>query len=161
MHGPAVPRRGDFVENCLENLSGKPRRDNDEIEMDDDFDEDSEEGTYYYDNPGHPFSIDDQQENTTIVGTKLHGPTFDGDYEEESEEVSPVVPSPFPSTRFTNTSSPPKACHSRMAAPKSASNRMAKQTHTQRFRARRSQGSSQTPLLSSPSHTPQTFTDYT
>ncbi|KAL9129394.1 MAG: hypothetical protein Q9175_007307 [Cornicularia normoerica] len=68
------------------NLSGKPRRDNDEIEMDDDFDEDLEEGTYYYDNPGHPFSIDDQEENTTIVGTKLHGPTFDGDYEESSEE---------------------------------------------------------------------------
>lgn len=99
MRGRTVPREGDFVENCLTNLSGKPTHlrgegfDEDvEISydaMDGSDSEEEKEGLYYYNNLEDKFSKCGQAEYTTIVGTKLHGPTFDKSYEEESKEVSP------------------------------------------------------------------------
>ena len=87
MQGPAMPRRGDFVDNCLEKLSGKPRRlrvseyggnEDESDEIDDD--EDGYRG--------------EREEKTTIVGTKLHGPTFDenDNYKESSGEVIQSTP---------------------------------------------------------------------
>ncbi|KAF6224617.1 hypothetical protein HO173_012960 [Letharia columbiana] len=96
MRGRTVPREGDFVENCLTNLSGKPTHlrgegfDEDvEISydaMDGSDSEEEKEGLYYYNNLEDKFSKCGQAEYTTIVGTKLHGPTFDKSYEEESKE---------------------------------------------------------------------------
>ncbi|CAD6590179.1 MAG: hypothetical protein ASARMPRED_004603 [Alectoria sarmentosa] len=64
MQGPTLPRKGDFVENCLENLSEKVR-------------------DRYGDNDDYEFE-DDESDDRTIVGTHLHSPTFDENDELES-----------------------------------------------------------------------------
>lgn len=38
-------------------------------------------------------AFDAEDERRTIVGTKLHGPTFDENYKEESEELRAVTSS--------------------------------------------------------------------
>jgi hypothetical protein len=58
---------GDHVDNCIAELAAKKEVDYDE----DDYEED-----------------DYEEDRTTIVGTKLHGPTFDDDYEENSGKVN-------------------------------------------------------------------------
>ena len=103
MQDSTVPRKGDFVENCLKNLSGKSKRlrgtgNGGDVQMlyeeDDDADdntystdeeEEEEEGMDYYHSLSYSYPNSEREETTTLVGTKLHGPTFD---EEESEEVS-------------------------------------------------------------------------
>ena len=45
-------------------------------------------GMHYYHRSSYSYPNGEREETTTLVGTKLHGPTFDDDYEEESEEVS-------------------------------------------------------------------------
>lgn len=67
MQGPTVPRKGDFVDNCLENLSANYKG--------------------------------EREENITIVGTNLHGPTFDENFDQDPTEVSFFV-------RFITSSSP-------------------------------------------------------
>lgn len=67
---PSSRPDGDYVENRLAAMA--PRTDT--VWDEDDTDE------YEY--------THETEEQTTIVGTKLHGPTFDNNYEEESEEVS-------------------------------------------------------------------------
>lgn len=64
---------GDHVENCLAAMAPRP-----DPNWDEDDPDDYREDEY----------SDEEEERTTIVGTKLHGPTFDESYEEESREVS-------------------------------------------------------------------------
>jgi len=65
---------GDYVENCLAAMDTRADQYCDKDEPD------------YYNERSYS---GESEERTTIVGTKLHGPTFDESYEEESEEVSP------------------------------------------------------------------------
>ena len=91
MH-PTVSRPGDFVENCLENLSEKRRHRRDEDHYGYNPYGDEEEGIYFYHKVlEYIIPNGEQEETTTIVGTHLHGPTFDENYEEESEEVSSSI----------------------------------------------------------------------
>ena len=87
--GPTIPREGDFVENCLQNLAERSSaRHSDEYE-DTTYDEN---GEYYY-IPEHQRASygrkEEQDDYSTIVGTKLHSPKLDPCYEEEDQEVSP------------------------------------------------------------------------
>ncbi len=114
MQGPTVPRKGDFVENCLEDLSVKPKRlrgsrNEGDVQMlyeEDDVDADANDNTYsrdeeeeeeeegggggmhYYHRSSYSYPNGEREGTTTLVGKKLHGPTFDDNYEKESEEVS-------------------------------------------------------------------------
>ena len=68
MDGPPYDENGvDHVTTCLASLG-------DSQESEDEF-------SFRESNP-------EEDDETTTVGTKLHGPTFDENYEEESEEVS-------------------------------------------------------------------------
>lgn len=79
MEGPTVPREGDFVENCLENLSKRSKL----------------LRCSCYD-AGINGYVDDSNEDEypedydTIVGTSFHGPTFGESYE-EGEDKEPVT----------------------------------------------------------------------
>ena len=82
MDGPPYDENGvDHVTTCLASLGNDQETDYDSSE--------SEAGIY------RPREDDE----TTTVGTKLHGATFDENYEEESEEVSVGTPL-FPSSTY-------------------------------------------------------------
>lgn len=63
----------DHVQSFLEELRYKARTDVEEGEGEEE---------------DNVFCYDEEEDCTTIVGTGLHGPTFDPDYDEESKEVS-------------------------------------------------------------------------
>lgn len=73
MGSPSQPD-GDYVENCLKAMALK---EGDHTFYDCEYMSDEDE-----DGSG------DKEERRTIVGTKLHGPTFDENYDMESEDVS-------------------------------------------------------------------------
>lgn len=106
--GPTVPREGDFVENCLENLPDEPERlsDDDEPNYDDERDSDKE-GKVSDPNLQQSISNIELLEYSTIVGTELHGITVDDDYEEDSRGVIQLPPfdpiSSSPSSNPTNS----------------------------------------------------------
>lgn len=66
MSPPSRPD-GDHVDNCIAELAAKEE---------DEYEEDEYEKDDY------------EEDRTTIVGTKLHGPTFDDDNEENSGKVN-------------------------------------------------------------------------
>lgn len=116
------------MENCLENLSGKARRVHgegdygdaqisyyDDDERDISCDSDGEEkGIDHYHEIQYILSNVRREETTTIVGTKLHGPTFDEELRDEmSKEVSAYLTIPFCSTNTFSTNASPSATHGR------------------------------------------------
>lgn len=74
MQGPSTRGESDYVEYYLHKQLGPMTAD----ESDD-----------YYDD------YDEIEENTTIVGTALHGPTFDETYDECSREVGSGISTPL------------------------------------------------------------------
>lgn len=107
--GPTVPREGDFVENCLQNLPDEPERlsDDDEPNYDDERDSDKE-GKVSDPNLQQSISNIELLEYSTIVGTELHGITVDDDYDEENSrgviQLPPFDPiSSSPSSNPTNS----------------------------------------------------------
>ena len=106
---PTVPREGDFVENCLQNLPDEPERlyDDDDSNYDDERDWDKE-GKVSDPNLQQSISNIELLEYSTIVGTELHGITVDDDYEEEESrgviQLPPFDPiSSSPSSNPTNS----------------------------------------------------------
>lgn len=109
LRGPTVPREGDFVENCLQNLPDEPERlsDDDEPNYDDEHDWDKE-GKVSDPNLQHSISNIELLEYSTIVGTELHGITVDDYYDEEESggviQLPPFDPiSSSPSSNPTNS----------------------------------------------------------
>lgn len=84
MKGPRAHGKGDYVYNRLDELKSQHLKyaDEDNVSSDDDMDGKlDDENVGYYDNADE-MSIRERDENTTIVGGKLHGPTFDENYDE-------------------------------------------------------------------------------
>lgn len=112
--GPTVPREGDFVENCLQNLPDEPERLSDDDEPSDDERDSDKEGKVSDPNLQQSISNIELLAYSTIVGTELHGITVDDDYEEEESrgviQLPPSDPiSSSPSSNPTNSFLTPPA----------------------------------------------------
>ena len=125
LDGPTNPREGDFVENCLESLGqeldraqrrGSPHYRYDEntgvlsreYESDDSEYQDEQEGTDHYPKIARNthLTTSERKDHTTMVGTRLHGPTFVDGYDEDLKEVSPTLYAPTISIPLNTTHQP-------------------------------------------------------
>jgi len=89
--------RGDPVELFLEDLKRSVRN---REEMEEDDDEDHEDNDF-----DEPDGLDREYKgNITVVGKRLHGPTFDEEYEEEDRKVGFCQTQTIQSLTFTSPS---------------------------------------------------------